>query len=233
MAKVTYGTSATLDVGTGRPGVRGPAAAPPFVVSSSAGESRFCLEGMVFSAGSALDWLRRDCASATPRAFDALAAAAPNAGGVAFLPALQGLGAPHGDAARRGRLAGLSTGVDRAHIARAAFEGVAFRAREILERAQAAGALSAHTPLGVDGGLSRSPVFLQTLADLLARPIEPLATPEATLMGAAIVAARGAGLPWEAEMRQAIRPRGRVDPQVGADEAAARFATWRAAVHPV
>ena len=229
-AKITWGTSGTFDVATEGPVFSALPGLPPLIVSSTAGATRFCLEGMVLSAGSALDWLRRAFALGAPERLSALADSAKDSGGVAFLPALQGLGAPHGDAACRGRLTGLSAGVERAHIARAAFEGLAFRAREIVERAQAAGALPVQAPLGVDGGLSRSSVFLQILADLLARPIEPLATPEATLMGAAITAVRGAGLPWEADMRKAIRPRERLDPRVSPDEAAARFAAWRAAV---
>jgi glycerol kinase len=229
-AKITWGTSGTFDVATEGPVFSALPGLPPLIVSSTAGATRFCVEGMILSAGSALDWLRRAFALGAPEQLSALAASTRDAGGVAFLPALQGLGAPHGDAARRGRLAGLSAGVERTHIARAAFEGLAFRAREIVERAEAAGALTARVPLGVDGGLSRSSVFLQILADLLGRPIEPLATPEATLMGAAITAVRGAGLPWETEMRKAVKPRGRLDPQLNADEAAARFAAWRAAV---
>jgi glycerol kinase len=230
--KITWGTSGTFDVATEGPVFGGLPGLPPLIVSSVAGQTRFCLEGMILSAGSALDWMRRAFALGSPERLSALAASARDAGGVAFLPALQGLGAPHGDSARRGRLAGLAAGVERAHIARASFEGLAFRAREIAERAQAAGASSAETPLGVDGGLSRSPVFLQILADLLSRPIEPLATPEATLMGAAIAAMRGAALSCEPDMRRAIRPRQRVEPQLSADEAAARFAAWRSAVHP-
>jgi glycerol kinase len=231
-AKISWGTSGTFDVATKGPMFGGLPGLPPLIVSSAAGQTRFCLEGMILSAGSALDWMRRAFALGSPERLSALAASAKDTGGVAFLPALQGLGAPHGDSGRRGLFVGLSAGVERAHVARAAFEALAFRAREIVERAQAAGALSAETPLGVDGGLSRSPVFLQILADLLSRPIQPLETPEATLMGAAIAAMRGSGLSSEPETRRAIRPRQRLEPQASPDEAAARFAAWRAAVHP-
>ncbi|MBV8682118.1 MAG: hypothetical protein JO111_04540 [Caulobacteraceae bacterium] len=231
-AKITWGTSGTFDVATDGPVFAGLPGLPPLIMSSVDGETRYCIEGMILSAGSALDWLRRAFAIGSPDRLSGLAAAVSDASGVAFLPALQGLGAPHGEAGRRGRLTGLATGADRSHIARAAFEGLAFRSREIIERAEAAGVLPARAPLGVDGGLSRSPVFLRILADLLGRPIAPLATPEATLMGAAIAAVRGAGLRWEADMRNTIRPRQRLDPQLSADEASARFATWRAAVHP-
>jgi glycerol kinase len=232
VAKITWGTSGTFDVATEGPVFGALPGLPPLVVSSVGGNTRFCLEGMVLSAGAALDWLRRAFVLGRPERLDALAGGTLDAGGVAFLPALHGLGAPYGDATRLGRLAGLSASVERAHIARAAFEGLAFRAREIVERAAAAGALPPRAALGVDGGLSRSQVFLQILADLLVRPIQPLATPEATLTGAAILAARGARLPWEAQMREALRPVARLEPKVSPEDAATRFAAWQTAVHP-
>ncbi|MEJ0063977.1 MAG: FGGY family carbohydrate kinase [Caulobacteraceae bacterium] len=92
--KVTYGTSATLDQGTGVALVLKDFSAPPFVVSSVGGEARFCVEGMVYTAGAALDWVRGAMRMGAPAAFDGLAASVPDAGGVWFLPALQGLGAP-------------------------------------------------------------------------------------------------------------------------------------------
>ena len=88
----------------------------------------FCIEGMVYTAGAALDWTRNTMRMGTPAVFDALAASAPDTGGAWFLPALQGLGAPHGDASRLGAIGGLSLGASRAQIARAALEGVAFPA---------------------------------------------------------------------------------------------------------
>src|SRR5665213_3018685 len=104
VAKITFGTSETLDVGTGAAFVYKSAAAPPFIVSSVAGDTRFCLEGMVLSAGSALDWLRGAASLGGHARFEALAASVPDAAGAAFLPALQGLGAPHPDPARRAAL---------------------------------------------------------------------------------------------------------------------------------
>src|ERR1019366_2790602 len=99
--KVTYGTSAALNVGTGGAFVFCGMATPPFVVSHVAGETRFCLEGMVFSAGSAVDWVRNTLRLGDHARFEALAASVADAGGVTFLPALHGLGAPHRDPARR------------------------------------------------------------------------------------------------------------------------------------
>ncbi len=226
VAKVTYGTSATLNVSTGEAFVFKSPTAPPFVASSVVGRTRFCLEGMVISAGAALDWLRRAFRLGGHARFEALAATVQGAAGAAFLPALQGLGAPYGDATRRGALGGLSPSVTTAHLARAAFEGVAFRVREVVEHLES---LTAFAPevLGVDGGLTASRTFLQVQADLLGRPIRRHAIAEATACGAAIGAGLGAGLITEAEARAFIRYEDPVTPRIGADEAAARFAAWR------
>jgi glycerol kinase len=231
VAKITWGTSGTFDLLTAGPVFAGRPGLPPMIVSSVAGETRFCLEGMILSAGSALDWLRGAFALGAPERVSTLVRSAPDAGGVAFLPALQGLGAPHGLPARLGRLVGLSAATTRPHIARAAYEGLAFRAREILERAQDAAPRAFDAPLGIDGGLSRDAAFGQCLADLLGRPVRPLATPEATLIGAAILAARGAGLGCETAIRAAIAPATAFEPQIGAGEAQDRFSAWSAAVH--
>jgi glycerol kinase len=231
-AKITWGTSAAFDIVTGAPVFAGLPGLPPLIVSSAAREARFCVEGTVLAAGSAADWLRRTIGLGSAAALAALADQSQDAGGVAFLPALQGLGAPHGEPGRLGRLAGLSSATTRTHVARAAFEGLAFRAREILERAQASVGLDPGAPLGIDGGMTRAPAFAQLLADLLSRPIRPLATPEATLMGAAMLVARGLGLAGaEAGMRAAVRPTRTVGPQLASDAAEAKFAAWRAAVH--
>jgi glycerol kinase len=228
--KITWGTSGTFDVLTRGPVFAGLPGMPPMVVSSAGGETRFCLEGMILSAGSALDWLRAAFAIGSPARLSALAGQVPDAGGVSFLPALQGLGAPHAAPRRLGRLVGLSGATTRSQIARSAFEGLAFRAREILERADEAAGLATDRPVGIDGGVTRDRRFGQILADLLGRPVRPLATPEATLMGAAILAARGVGLAAESQLRAAIGPVETFEPRLREDEAQTRFAAWREAV---
>jgi glycerol kinase len=228
-AKVTYGTSATVDLGTGGAFAFKGTATPPFVVSHVKGETRFCLEGMVFAAGSAIDWLKRAMGVRSHSAFEALAAGAPNAGGAAFLPALQGLGAPHPDPDRRGRLAGLSSATGRAEIARAGLEGVAFRVREILDHLTAGEALPA--PLKADGGLAASDVLMQLQADVTGIAIARHALRDAAAAGAAIAAGRGAGLLGKADSGGFARHDRLFEPAIGADEADARFAAWRALVY--
>jgi glycerol kinase len=230
-AKVTFGTSATLDLATGGEFIFRSPTAPPFVASSVAGQTRFCLEGMVLSAGAALDWLRAVCRLGGHARFEALAASVADAGGAAFLPALHGLGAPHGDPARRASFAGLGASVTRAHLARAALEGVAFRVREVFDHVYGLTDLPPPRALGVDGGLAANDTFLQIQADLLGRPIRRHATAEATAAGAALCAARGAGLSTAADARAFIRYDAIFEPKISADEAAARLSDWRRRVY--
>ena len=228
-AKVTYGTSATLDLGTGAELVLKDMSTPPFVVSSVAGEARFCIEGMVYTAGAALDWVRETMRMGSPAAFDALAASVPDAGGAWFLPALQGLGAPHGDAGRRGAIGGLSLGAGRAQISRAGLEGVAFRTREVFEHVHALAVRDPPPALGVDGGMAGSDVFLQIQADLLGHPLRRHAVREATACGAAICAARGVGLLGPEETGDFVDYERTFKPAISHDEADSRFDIWKKA----
>jgi glycerol kinase len=220
-----------LNVDTGALLMMRGASIPPFVLSSVAGQTRFCLEGMVYSAGAALDWLRRVCGLGAIARFEALAAATPDAGGAYFLPALQGLGAPHGDFAQRGLIGGLSAATTPGHLAWAGLEGVAFRVREAFDDVYAGVEFAAPDVLCVDGGLTGSDLLMQTQADLLGRPVARHAVREATACGAAICAGRGAGLLGDADIKAFARYDRTFEPRIGADEADARFAAWRAGVY--
>jgi glycerol kinase len=230
-AKITFGTSATLDVGTGANLVFKSPAVPPFILASVGGETSFCIEGMVISAGAALDWLRRLARLGNHARFDALAERAEGAAGAAFLPALNGLGAPAPDPERTGLITGLTPGVGRAHLARAAMEGVAFRVREVAEHVFEPGGPPAPEMLGVDGGLTASSVFLQIQADLLGRPLRRHAMREATAAGAAICAGRGAGILSAGDAAAFVRYDAVFEPRLTADEAGARHCAWRQAVY--
>jgi glycerol kinase len=201
------------------------------VLSRVGAETRYCLEGMVYSAGSALDWLRQTCGLGSIPRFEALAAASPDAGGAVFLPALQGLGAPHGDFARRGLIGGLSAATGPGQLARAGMEGVAFRVREAFDHVYAGTEFPAPEILHGDGGLTNSGSLMQAQADLLARPVARHAVREATACGAAICAGRGVGLLGDADTAAFARYDRTFEPVIGADEADARFAAWKAAVY--
>ncbi|HEV2365562.1 MAG TPA: FGGY family carbohydrate kinase [Caulobacteraceae bacterium] len=229
-AKITFGTAAAVDAGASDTPTLASAALPPFIVASAGGRTRYCIEGMVISAGAALDWLARALALGSASRVSALAAGVPDAAGAAFLPALQGLGARAPDPSRRGALAGLSPGVARSHLARAGLEGVAFRVRDIVEAlAAATGPIAT---IGADGGLAASETFLQIQADVLARPVRRHALVEATAAGAALLAGRAAGVLSEADASPFRRYDRTFEPHISADEAAARYDRWRALVFP-
>jgi glycerol kinase len=230
MAKITYGTSATLDVATGANLIFKSLAIPPFILSSVAGKTLFCLEGMVISAGAALDWLRRAARMGGHARFEALAACVDSAGGAAFLPSLSGLGAPAPDPGRTGSLTGLTPSVGPAHLARAGMEGVAHRVREVFDHLFEMADLTRPAAPGVDGGMTASDSFLQIQADILGRPIRRHAVREATACGAAICAGRGAGLITPADAAAFVRYDRTYEPHISPHESDARHHAWRTAV---
>ncbi|HEY2177629.1 MAG TPA: FGGY family carbohydrate kinase [Caulobacteraceae bacterium] len=215
-AKMTFGTSGTFDLATGATFLFPAPSLPPLIVFSAGGETGFCIEGMAPAAGSAVDWARKAFSLGDHDALESLAQSVNDAAGAVFLPAA------------RVALSGLGPSVSRAHLARAALEGVAFRAREIIENVYDAVQFPPPAALGVDGGMSRSGVFLQILADLIARPVRRHGAIEATLLGAAIAAGRGIGL--HADAAAMIRFCEPVTPKIDPSESAARFAAWRAEV---
>jgi glycerol kinase len=188
-AKLTLGTAAILDVHTGRDAAAAGRGAYPVALWQLTGHAMDCgLEGTVISAGAALDWLVRLGLLRAPADADAVASEVASSEEVAFVPALQGLGTPYLDAEARGLLGGLTRGTTRAHVVRAVLEGVAQRCVDVCEALR----LDAR-PLHVDGGLSRSDVLCQVLADLGGRPVLRAAEAEATARGAALLAGLGVG----------------------------------------
>jgi glycerol kinase len=155
------------------------------------GEVAHALDGGVFSAGSLLDWLARDLGlAADSRSLAASAANVQDSAGVLVLPALAGLGAPWWQAQARGVIAGLHGGVRAGHVARAALEAIAWRVADILE------AMAQQVPLRslrVDGGLTRGETLLRIQADALGLPLT-VGPPDATVLGAAMLAGVGAGV---------------------------------------
>ena len=146
-------------------------------------------------------------------------------GGVVFVPAFTGLGAPHWDPAARGLVAGLTRGTTRAHLARATLEALAFQTRDVVDAMAAdAGLVDARPTLRVDGGAARNPVLLQMLADALGAPVERPALVEATAWGAAALAGIAAGLLAPDGRRRAMwRADARVEPDPGVAAAHGRL----------
>jgi len=154
----------------------------------------YALEGSVFIAGAAIQWLR-DGLGLFAQAADSegLARSVPDTGGVYFVPAFVGLGAPWWDMYARGTLVGLTRGTTRAHLTRAALEAIAYQSRDVLE-AMAADAGTAVHQLRVDGGAAANDFLCQFQADVMNVPVARPAVIETTAMGAAYLAGLGVGV---------------------------------------
>ena len=154
----------------------------------------YCLEGSSFMAGAVVQWMRDELGFFSSAAeVEALAKSVKDAGGVILVPAHAGLGAPHWRPEARGLIRGLSRGTGRAHIARAALEGIALQITDLLD-AMAADLGAPLTGLRVDGGAAANNLLMQIQADLVGLPLQRPTMLEATALGAISLAGLGSGL---------------------------------------
>jgi glycerol kinase len=223
-AKCTYGTGAFMLACTGDVPTRstnGLVGCPAWRLGDAL---TWCLDGQVYTVGSAVGWLVDIGVMSEPADLDRLGGAVPDAGGVTFVPALAGLAAPYWKPQAKAAFTGMSLSTERGHLVRAAIDGIA---AQVALLAHAAGRdLGAPlTILKVDGGLTRSRTLLQVQADLLQCPVEVYPSPHATALGVAAFAAIGAG---QAMRDSQVQPTAVVEPAIGADEAAERLALWQA-----
>ncbi len=230
MAKNTYGTGCFMLMNAG-PTPLGSAHQLLSTIGWDCGGRVYALEGSVFVAGAVVQWLR-DGLGIIERAADIepLAAQVPDAGGAYLVPAFAGLGAPHWDPYARGTIVGLTRGTTRAHLARAALEGIAYQTAEVLAAMQQ----DAKRPLlelRVDGGASRNDLLMQFQADVLGVPVLRPVVTETTALGAAYLAGLGAGY-WRsaAELAANWRIERRFEPARSRDWAEARLRDWSRAV---
>jgi len=194
LAKNTYGTGAFLLLHTGARPVVSRHGLLTTVACGPRGERAFALEGSIFIAGAAIQWLRDGLGLLRQAAeSEALARSLEDNDGVYFVPAFVGLGAPHWEPRARGTLVGLTRGTTRAHLARAALEAMAYATADVVG-AMAADAGAPLERLRVDGGAAANDWLLQFQADVLAVPVERPALVESTALGAAALAGVGAGL---------------------------------------
>jgi len=197
------------------------------------GKPAYALEGSIFVAGSAVQWLRDglrviDSAPET----EALARSVPDTGGVHLVPAFAGLGAPYWRADVRGALTGLTGGTTRAHVVRACLEAMSHQTADLFDALAADGVEPAR--LRVDGGMVANDWVCQDLADMLDITVERPRVIETTAMGAAMLAAVGAGLLPSLEAAQAMwRPDRVFSPALDGEVRAARRAGWRKAIAQV
>lgn len=195
-AKNTYGTGCFMLMNTG-----------PFAIPSQHGllttvgwqigkEVTYCLEGAVFIAGAAVQWLRDELKIIqSSNEIESLAREVPDNGGVYFVPALVGLGAPYWDPQARGTIVGLSRGSGRAHLARAALESMAYQTRDILEAMQDDAGIKLQS-LKVDGGATVNNLLMQFQTDILGTIVQRPVVQETTALGAAYLAGLAVGY-WQ------------------------------------
>jgi glycerol kinase len=194
------------------------------------GVTTYALDGGVFAAGAVITWLRDSLGFAeSGPALDALAASAKDTAGVMCVPSLAGLAAPYWRRGVRGAWLGLSLGATRAHLVRAAYEGIAARVAQVIR------AMAIDLPaLRVDGGVTRSVPLMQITADLAGVPVEISAEDEATVTGACWLAARAAGV-WtsDEEITRRVAVARVIEPRISADEREAHMDRFARAVERV
>ena len=233
-AKCTYGTGAFLLMNTGDVPVPSRNGLLTTVAWQVGDQVAYALEGSTFIAGAAVQWLR-DGLGIIQAASDVepLARQVPDTGGVYFVPALTGLGAPHWNAEARGVICGLTRGSTAAHLARATLEGIAFQNYEIL-RAMEADSGRALAALKVDGGAAANDLLMQFQADLLGVDIVRPAMLETTALGAAFLAGLAVGV-WDdlSAVREAWREDARFRRTLTSEAVAERVAGWQDAVRRV
>ncbi|MGE5526538.1 MAG: FGGY family carbohydrate kinase, partial [Rhodospirillaceae bacterium] len=201
------------------------------VTTAAAAPGRYALEGSVFAGGAVVQWLR-DGLRLIRRSVDVekLAASVPDAGGVSFVPAFTGLGAPHWDAYARGTITGLTRGTHAGHIARAALESIAFQSAEVLRAMQQDARLTLRE-LRVDGGAAANSLLMQFQADLLGVPVVRPRVLETTALGAAYLAGLGTGV-WNSmrDIAALWRSGRRFEPRMKRSVAEDRMSEWTEAV---
>ncbi len=232
MMKSTYGTGCFALLNTGDKPVRSRHKLLTTIAYQLAGKRTYALEGAIFIAGAAVQWLR-DGLKIIARAADvnALALQADPAEQVYLVPAFTGLGAPYWDAEARGALFGLTRNSGAAEIAQAALESVGYQTRDLLEAMRADWPGAADTVLRVDGGMTASDVTMQFVADILAAPVDRPAVMETTALGAAYLAGFAAGVcPDPSGFAATWKLDRRYQPKMDAAQREKKWSGWKDAV---
>ena len=230
-AKNTYGTGCFLLQNIGTRFVRSKHKLITTLAASAQHRLEYALEGSIFIGGAVVQWLRDNLRLIGSSAeVEALAMGVPDAGGVVFVPAFVGLGAPHWDPHAGGLLIGLRRDTKPGHIARAALESIAFQVADVLEAVHS----ETGTPLGalrVDGGAAVNDLMMQFQADVLGVPVVRPRVTETTALGAAYLAGLAVGF-WASpeELRAKREGDVRFEPRMSAEERTKRRAQWQRAV---
>jgi glycerol kinase len=234
MVKNTYGTGCFLLMYTGEHAVTSHRGLLTTMACAPNGKPAYAVEGSVFIAGAAVQWLRDGLGMIKQaRESEVLARRVDSTLGVYLVPAFVGLGAPYWDAAARGALVGLTRGVTREHIARATLESLAYQTRDVVDTMVAESGRPL-TGLRVDGGAAANNLLMQFQADILGTTVDRPKVVETTALGAALLAGLGVGL-WKSERElEGVRKPDRVfRPRMAPEKREALYQGWRRAVAAV
>jgi glycerol kinase len=216
-SKCTYGTGSFVLVNTGSAPVLSERLLTTVAWMAPDGSLTYALEGAVFVTGAAVQWLRDGLQLIGGAGeIESLARQVPDSGGVVFVPALTGLGAPHWDPTARGAVLGITRGTTRAHLARATLDAIAFEVRDVVDAMTTEAGVTLPS-LQVDGGASANDLLCQLQADQLGVPVQRPQVLETTALGAAFLAGLGTGV-WSTtdELAQTWHLDARFDPTPGA-----------------
>jgi len=235
MMKSTYGTGCFALLNTGDTAVASSNRLLTTIAYQLDGKTTYALEGSIFIAGAAVQWLRDGLGIIdSAKRSGQLAAEADDSQQVYMIPAFTGLGAPWWDADARGALIGLTRGTGPAEISRAALESVCYQTLDLLKAMQADWSQSEDTVLRVDGGMVASDWTMQRLADILQAQVDRPVIAETTALGAAWLAGSGAGLwPDQAGFAQSWKLEKNFAPQMAVEERDSKVAGWDKAVRRV
>ncbi len=233
MIKNTYGTGCFMLMNTGSRAVASPGGLLTTIGWQLGGQSEtiYALEGSVFIAGAAIQWLRDELGLIrTAAESESLATSVPDTGGVYVVPAFVGLGAPYWDSYARGTIVGLTRGSNRAHVVRATLESIAFQTRDVVNVMMRDADLKLDT-LRVDGGATANNWLMQFQADILGVPVQRPAITETTALGAAYLAGLAVGF-WQSPEQIAARWKVEhtFEPRLGADQREALYRGWQRAI---
>ncbi len=233
MGKNTYGTGCFMLMNTGDTPVESKHNLLTTVAwkIGDSGAMQYALEGSIFIAGAAIQWLRDELQIIKDAAeTEAIAKSVEDTGGVYLVPAFVGLGAPYWDQYARGTIVGLTRGTNRAHIVRATLESLAYQTRDVVEAMKADSGIDLQT-LRVDGGAVANDFLMQFQADVLGVPVERPAVTETTALGAAYLAGLATGF-WssQAEIAKQWRVEKTFEPGMSAEQRDKLYAGWQKAV---
>ncbi len=229
--KTTYGTGCFQLQHTGETAIASQNRLITTIAAAPQGEKAYALEGSVFIGGAVVQWLRDGLGAIHSSAeVEALASSVPDSGGVSFVPAFAGLGAPYWDPHARGIIIGLTRGTTVAHIARAAIESIAHQVADLFDAMRSDSGLTL-TEMRVDGGAAQDDLLMQFQADLLGVPLIRPAIAEITARGAASLAGLAAGV-WKnvAELAALEQIDRHFEPQMSPQTVADHRDRWRRAV---